>query len=184
MAFMMPVMKNDWDIYNSQRSRRTSRTSRRRAAAACGRFPSRGPRGRRCRRAVPPRWVRTGRRRPCARSPTAARRRPALRSAPTPTAPARARLVRRRARATLTSSTAGWWRSCGGRSGARRRGTRAAPELTRACVQGASGVPGAPVTLRRLRALPVTARRPASAATRSVICTSRTLELSNVWMCY
>ncbi|XP_049874886.1 uncharacterized protein LOC126372991 [Pectinophora gossypiella] len=24
MAFMMPVVKNDWDIYNSQRSRRTS----------------------------------------------------------------------------------------------------------------------------------------------------------------
>lgn len=24
MAFMMPVMKNDWDIYNSQRSRRPS----------------------------------------------------------------------------------------------------------------------------------------------------------------
>ncbi|XP_063538776.1 uncharacterized protein LOC134748008 [Cydia strobilella] len=24
MAFMMPVMKNDWDIYNSQRTRKTS----------------------------------------------------------------------------------------------------------------------------------------------------------------
>ncbi|XP_063364896.1 uncharacterized protein LOC134653464 [Cydia amplana] len=24
MAFMMPVMKNDWDIYNSQRSRKAS----------------------------------------------------------------------------------------------------------------------------------------------------------------
>ncbi|XP_045773581.1 uncharacterized protein LOC123872989 [Maniola jurtina] len=27
MAFMMPVMKNDWDIYNSQRSRRTSESA-------------------------------------------------------------------------------------------------------------------------------------------------------------
>lgn len=27
MAFMMPVVKNDWDIYNSQRSRRTSEST-------------------------------------------------------------------------------------------------------------------------------------------------------------
>ncbi|CAB3255618.1 unnamed protein product [Arctia plantaginis] len=27
MAFMMPVVKNDWDIYNSQRSRRTSESA-------------------------------------------------------------------------------------------------------------------------------------------------------------
>ncbi|XP_026494608.2 uncharacterized protein LOC113399646 [Vanessa tameamea] len=27
MAFMMPVMKNDWDIYNSQRSRRASESA-------------------------------------------------------------------------------------------------------------------------------------------------------------
>lgn len=27
MAFMMPVMKNDWDIYNSQRSRKTSEST-------------------------------------------------------------------------------------------------------------------------------------------------------------
>lgn len=27
MAFMMPVMKNDWDIYNSQRSRKTSESA-------------------------------------------------------------------------------------------------------------------------------------------------------------
>ncbi|VVC94434.1 unnamed protein product [Leptidea sinapis] len=27
MAFMMPVVKNDWDIYNSQRSRRASESA-------------------------------------------------------------------------------------------------------------------------------------------------------------
>ncbi|CAH2041485.1 unnamed protein product, partial [Iphiclides podalirius] len=27
MAFMMPVVKNDWDIYHSQRSRRTSESA-------------------------------------------------------------------------------------------------------------------------------------------------------------
>ncbi|KAM3961977.1 uncharacterized protein ACR2FA_003867 [Aphomia sociella] len=31
MAFMMPVVKNDWDIYNSQRSRRTSESAEKQA---------------------------------------------------------------------------------------------------------------------------------------------------------
>lgn len=55
---------------------------------------------------------------------------------------------------------------------------RGARELTRACVQGARRVPRAPLALRSVRALPVTAARPARRArpereradTLSVIC--------------
>ncbi|KPI92594.1 PREDICTED: uncharacterized protein LOC106121792 isoform X1 [Papilio xuthus] len=37
MAFMMPVVKNDWDIYHTQRSRRTSESAEKVVAGVGGR---------------------------------------------------------------------------------------------------------------------------------------------------